>query len=655
MGIQLKNNAVGYLATAISASDVGVVLQSGNGTSFPSLAATDYFYATLVSTGGTQEVVKVTARSGDTMTIVRAQEGTTANSFAVGSRFELRVTVQNLLDATTLFLQSGTGAVVRATQSKLREIEISVKDFGAVGDGATYDSPAILAAVAEAQKIISNAAGYGQQIGVRLKFPIGKYRISEPIPILYGIKFVGEQSGLTNAGNALSTGTILLLSNTKADGSAWTSSTLTGGNTIAKRVMFYIVDGGPSQMEYFGAISEANNSTNAIFLVSGGGWNVPYDAVGVTQALYRGLRVFEFESVFYGSRFQDVTIENCGFEYNTYVFTPIPRVGGTGTFGGINSTSTQYFENYATWNIGGGTSFNDSNFSACIFSNEANTNGSIAMGYDGDFSNIHFSACDFIGSSGNTGGAFGIYTPDFVFQANTFSSCRFKNLKITPAGYQAPAADQFLKNAFTGCVLENSNFTIDYEGDANTFVGNIFAGASYFDHKGGSFVFVANTFDRATNSGNDFICTATGDATVVGNQFRANKQSLTYTTITTYKVLANLNQPSRVSSVFTNVTAGSGGWSAGASAPQYMVNDAGFLVFRGTVTNAGSPAVDSVLCSTPAGSRALATQYCILPATNGSTDYVAVLVSTDGSVYFKARSGTAAAFDLSPISCLVGN
>jgi hypothetical protein len=98
MGVILKNNAVSTITTAISASDVGLAVAAGTGTLFPTLGASDYFYATLVSAGGTYEVIKVTARVGDTMTIVRAQEGTTAQSFASGSRIEVRVTAASITD-----------------------------------------------------------------------------------------------------------------------------------------------------------------------------------------------------------------------------------------------------------------------------------------------------------------------------------------------------------------------------------------------------------------------------------------------------------------------------------------------------------------------------------------------------------------------------
>jgi len=99
MGIKLKNNAVGYLASAIGPADTGLSLDSGDGANFPALGVGDYFYATLVSTSGIKEIVKVTARSSDSMTIDRAEEGTSAAAFAAGDALELRVTSQNLIDA----------------------------------------------------------------------------------------------------------------------------------------------------------------------------------------------------------------------------------------------------------------------------------------------------------------------------------------------------------------------------------------------------------------------------------------------------------------------------------------------------------------------------------------------------------------------------
>jgi hypothetical protein len=149
MGIQLKNNASGTLATAISASDTGIVLTTGNGASFPTLGASDYFYATLESTGGTLEIIKVTARSGDSMTVVRAQEGTTAQSFAAGSRIELRVTGASVLELS-------------APVPNLR-------GFGVVADGTTSDTVALQAAIASGTPII-DLAGKTYAIDTRLTF-----------------------------------------------------------------------------------------------------------------------------------------------------------------------------------------------------------------------------------------------------------------------------------------------------------------------------------------------------------------------------------------------------------------------------------------------------------------------------------------------------
>lgn len=96
--VQLANNATSTLASGITNSATSITLATGTGSRFPTLSGGQYFMATLINAAGTQlEVVKVTARSGDVLTVTRAQEaiaGTaaTAYAFATGDKIEARLT-----------------------------------------------------------------------------------------------------------------------------------------------------------------------------------------------------------------------------------------------------------------------------------------------------------------------------------------------------------------------------------------------------------------------------------------------------------------------------------------------------------------------------------------------------------------------------------
>jgi len=70
------------------------------------------------------------------------------------------------------FLQAGSGAVATTVQAKLRESRLSVKDFGAVGDGVADDTAAIQAAI--------DAMPVG---GGRVYLPSGTYKLTAPISI----------------------------------------------------------------------------------------------------------------------------------------------------------------------------------------------------------------------------------------------------------------------------------------------------------------------------------------------------------------------------------------------------------------------------------------------------------------------------------------
>ena len=94
MAVLLKNNASSTLATGITASDTGIVVADGS--QFPAPTGGDYFYATLVSPAGTTEIIKVTARVSNSLTVVRAQDGSSAASFQAGARLDMRVNVASI-------------------------------------------------------------------------------------------------------------------------------------------------------------------------------------------------------------------------------------------------------------------------------------------------------------------------------------------------------------------------------------------------------------------------------------------------------------------------------------------------------------------------------------------------------------------------------
>lgn len=96
MVLKITNNATTIVPLAVESTDTSLVVATGTGALFPILGASDFFFATLSSTAGGMEIIKVTARADDTMTIVRAQESTLAVPFPANSRLEIRVTAANL-------------------------------------------------------------------------------------------------------------------------------------------------------------------------------------------------------------------------------------------------------------------------------------------------------------------------------------------------------------------------------------------------------------------------------------------------------------------------------------------------------------------------------------------------------------------------------
>ena len=100
--MKFTNNAATTLGAAINSSVTSLTVATGAGVLFPTLTGSDYFYCTLTNTVGTIEIVKVTARSTDTFTIVRGQDNTTASSWSLGDKVELRLVAASLNDLPKL-------------------------------------------------------------------------------------------------------------------------------------------------------------------------------------------------------------------------------------------------------------------------------------------------------------------------------------------------------------------------------------------------------------------------------------------------------------------------------------------------------------------------------------------------------------------------
>lgn len=104
--ILFANNAETNIAASITAGETTILITPGDGIKFPMPTGGDYFQLTLVKMVGgvaVYEVVSVTARAGDSLTVIRGQEGTTATSFSASDIASERLTALIL----TQFAQVG--------------------------------------------------------------------------------------------------------------------------------------------------------------------------------------------------------------------------------------------------------------------------------------------------------------------------------------------------------------------------------------------------------------------------------------------------------------------------------------------------------------------------------------------------------------------
>lgn len=210
-----SNNAASTLASAITVGSTALTVFAGEGIKFPAPVAPDYALVTLYQKSGTteinHEIVMVTARTGDVMTITRAQEGTTARAFNSGDAVELRWTAgsagmlqeyplsavvgANVITANatpTLTAQAMTGTMwkLAAAGANTGAVTLNINGMGAV-PVVLPDGSALLAG-----DIL--AAGYPCLL---LKRVADFVLLNPAMPHGSGAALTGTAAGLT-AGNA---------------------------------------------------------------------------------------------------------------------------------------------------------------------------------------------------------------------------------------------------------------------------------------------------------------------------------------------------------------------------------------------------------------------------------------------------------------------
>ena len=112
--IKFTNFARSTLAVGAASGATSLTLASGTGSKFPALGAGEYFYLTLENASLVREIVKVTARTTDVLTVVRAQDNTTAQAWNAGDVASLRLNAKAIEESVAGAVQatSATGSAV---------------------------------------------------------------------------------------------------------------------------------------------------------------------------------------------------------------------------------------------------------------------------------------------------------------------------------------------------------------------------------------------------------------------------------------------------------------------------------------------------------------------------------------------------------------
>ena len=173
------NNATSTLANPITSVDTSILLASGTGALFPNPTGSQVFLATIYNTSNTaDEIVLVTARSGNTLTVVRGQEGTTAQTWIAGDPIGMYPTAGTMNSLVQKSMLQVVTSVVSTTTTSTSTSWVNTAVTGTITP--QYANSKILVMVSASE----GNYGYTNQLNTQLvrngSFTVlGSYRIYE--------------------------------------------------------------------------------------------------------------------------------------------------------------------------------------------------------------------------------------------------------------------------------------------------------------------------------------------------------------------------------------------------------------------------------------------------------------------------------------------
>lgn len=146
--IKFTNFARTALAVGVGSGDVTMSVTGGTGALFPALTAGQYFYAVLENAALDREIVKVTARSTDTLTVTRGQDNTTARAWVAGDIVSLRLNAAAIEEAVvgTLLVANNLSDVADAAVARANLGAQATGSYAASGVNADITSLTALTA-----------------------------------------------------------------------------------------------------------------------------------------------------------------------------------------------------------------------------------------------------------------------------------------------------------------------------------------------------------------------------------------------------------------------------------------------------------------------------------------------------------------------------